>query len=80
LVDARIAINGVEADPHGTKYLDMILNAQPAPWYTGAASQMTVLSALSDVKAHSYMSILDDLGSSATPVVSGEEDNPSIDE
>lgn len=80
LVDARIAVNGEEIDPNGTKFLDVIVNAQPAPWYTGAASQWTVLSALADTEPHSYMSIVDDLGSSATPVVSGEEDNPSIDE
>ncbi len=80
LVDARIALNGTDLDPNGTKFLDVIVNAQPAPWYTGTASQWTVLSALADTKPHSYMSIVDELGSSATPVVSGEEDNPSIDE
>ena len=80
LVDNRREVNGDELDPNGTRFLDTILNAQPAPWYTGAASQMIVLSALVDDEPHSYMEIVDDLGSSATPVVSGEEDNPSIDE
>ena len=80
LTDARIAINGEELDPHGTKFLDVIVNAQPAPWYTGAASQWTVLSSLSGSDKVSYLDILDELSQSATPVVAGEEDNPSIDE
>lgn len=80
LADARIAINGEEIDPNGTKYLDLILNAQPAPWYTGADSQWTVLRHLASTEHTTFMDIMDDLGSSATPVVSGEEDNPSIDE
>ena len=80
LVDRRREMHGAEDDPYGTKYLDLVLNAQPAPWYTGSASQWTVLSHLADDEHHSFMEIVDELGSSATPVVSGEEDNPSINE
>jgi len=79
LVDRRIEVNGADNDPNGTKYLDVIVNAQPAPWYTGAASQWTVLSALAATEHTTFMDIMDDLGPSATPAVSGEEDNPSID-
>jgi len=80
LVDRRREINGVELDPNGTQYLDMIVNAQPAPWTTGADSQWTILSNLAGTTEVSYLDILDDLSQSATPVVSGEEDNPSVSE
>jgi hypothetical protein len=80
LVDRRIELNGAEIDPQGTKFLDMIVNAQPAPWYTGADSQWTILSHLAGTEQVSYLDILDDLSQAATPVVSGEEDNPSISE
>jgi hypothetical protein len=80
LVDRRIEINGIDVDPYGTKFLDVVVNAQPAPWHTGAASMWTVLSNMIDTEPHAYLDILRDLGGSATPVVSGEEDNPSIDE
>lgn len=78
LTDRRIEVNGSEIDPQGTKFLDMIVNAQPAPWYTGADSQWTILSMLAGSAEVSYLDILDELSQSATPVVSGEEDNPPV--
>jgi len=80
LADRRIATNGEELDPHGTKYLDVIINAQPAPWWSGADSQWTILSHLAGTETTSYLDILDDLTQSATPVVAGEQDNPSVTE
>ncbi|MBW2457380.1 MAG: hypothetical protein JRI68_22930, partial [Deltaproteobacteria bacterium] len=47
---------------------------------TGADSQWTILSNLAGTAEVSYLDILDDLSQSATPVVSGEEDNPSVSE
>jgi hypothetical protein len=76
LADRRIAANGAEQDPNGTKFLDVIVNAQPVPWYSGADNQWVVLSYLSGVQNRSYDDLLDRLSTSGSPVVAGEEDNP----
>jgi hypothetical protein len=78
LADRRIATNGADVDPHGTKFLDLVVNAQPAPWYTGADSQWTLLRHLSGRALVGYDKILEDLSQSAVPVVAGEEDNPAV--
>jgi hypothetical protein len=78
LSDRRIEANGADLDPHGTKFLDVIVNAQPVPWWSGAASQWLVLSTLSDDEPHAYLDILDAMSQSGMPLVAGEEDNPDM--
>lgn len=76
VADRRIAVNGTELDPNGTKFLDIIATAQPAYAYTNAPSFWTVLGRLSGRDAVTYNDILDDMPQQAIPLVAGEEDNP----
>jgi hypothetical protein len=76
LVARRIAANA--DDPNGTKYLDVILNAQPSPWYASASNLTHLVKTLGGVRLTSYLDILDGISSSGLPVVAGEEDNPTV--
>jgi len=78
--DRRIEVNGADADPHGTRHLDLILNAQPSPWWAGSDNLWTLVSTLGDDEVHSYARILEGISSSGLPLVAGEEDNPALGE
>lgn len=78
MAQRRIDINGAEIDPFGTKYLDLVVNAQPAPWYPGASNILSLVRLLSDTQLHSYDEILEGLSSAGMPLVAGEEDNPTL--
>jgi hypothetical protein len=75
--DRRIEVNGADADPYGTRFLDVIVTGQPAYFHTLSPAITTVISALSGDEPRSYLDILYDLPASAVPVVAGELDNPT---
>ncbi len=74
--DRRIEVNGAEIDPLGTKFLDLVVTAQPAYAYTNAPSFWTLLTSLSGTEAITYDDILEAMPQQAIPLVAGEEDNP----
>lgn len=78
LADKKASVNGADVDPDGTKFLDVIVNAQPVPWYAGAASLFTLTSTLPGKREASYLDILESLSQSGMPLVAGEEDNPVV--
>jgi hypothetical protein len=75
--DRRTEVNGAEADPDGTRFLDVIVTGQPAYFFTNVPSFLSVIGDLSDDQPHSYMDIIDGMPQSAVPVVAGELDNPT---
>jgi hypothetical protein len=77
ITDRRVEVNGVDADPHGTKFLDVIVTGQPAYFYTNVPTIMATITHLADDEAHSYLDILDAIPQQAMPLVAGEEDNPN---
>lgn len=77
VADRRIAVNGSDVDPHGTKFLDVVATAQPAYAYTNSPSFWAVLQNLSGKDAVTYEQILEAMPQQAIPVVAGEEDNPT---
>ncbi|MBW2452908.1 MAG: hypothetical protein JRI68_00260 [Deltaproteobacteria bacterium] len=74
--DRRIELNGVEIDPLGTKFLDVVVTARPAYAYTNSPSFWTVLTTLSGTEALTYDDMLEAMPQQAIPLVAGEEDNP----
>lgn len=74
-IEARIGANGVEADPEGTRFLDVMMFAQPSPWSSASESLWTVTRALSEDIPQSYRLILFRLGTAGLPLVYGEHDN-----
>ncbi|MEM9691662.1 MAG: hypothetical protein AAGA56_03895 [Myxococcota bacterium] len=76
LTNRRREVNGLAEDPNGTEYLDLILNAQPVPWWSGADSLERLIVALSADEAQSYLDIVDGLSASGVTVVAGADDNP----
>jgi hypothetical protein len=78
LVKRRIEANGSTADPNGTKFLDVILNAQPSPWYASASNLMHLVKTLGGNKRKGYGDILDGISTAGMPVVTGENDNPKL--
>lgn len=75
LVDRRIEVNGPEVDPSGTKFLDVIINAQPVPWYSGADNLWHILDHMTGGESTFY-DVISTMSQAGSPVVTGEEDNP----
>ncbi len=74
LADAHIAVN--PDDPNGTKYLDIITNAMPAPASRSSGNTLALVSALMDIDApRTYERIFSEFNRSQVVLVSGEEDN-----
>jgi hypothetical protein len=75
LFDKKRTANGAE-DPNGTRDMDIILNALPAPWTTGDPSVLKLTrSLLDDAKPTSFEKALELFPKSGAPVVVGDEDN-----
>jgi len=75
LVDRRREVNGVDIDPSGTKFLDVIINAQPVPWYSGADNLWHILDHMAGGQSTFY-DVISTMNQAGSPVVTGEEDNP----
>jgi hypothetical protein len=74
LADAHIAVN--PDDPEGTKYLDIITNAMPAPATFGPSNTMALTEALLEYETPStYEMIFRRFNRSQVVLVSGEQDN-----
>lgn len=76
LTDRRIEANGAEADPKGSKYLDVATNVLPSYFFHYADSSLSVLEALLHKDTpKTYNQILSVLPKDQVVVVSGEDDN-----
>ena len=74
LADAHTAVN--DDDPNGTKYLDIVTNAMPAPATRSASNAMALTNALlNDDAPMTYEAIFAKFNRSQVVLVSGEEDN-----
>ncbi|MCA9523436.1 MAG: PPC domain-containing protein [Myxococcales bacterium] len=74
LYDARVAVN--PDDTKGTKYLDLVMNAMPAPSREAGNNTLAIFEGLLAYDApKTYEQIFKGIGSSQVVLVSGEEDN-----
>lgn len=74
--DARIALNGANDDPNGTKYLDVVANALPS-YSDNAVPTLALMKAMIDssTKPRSYNDLLTQFSQRHLTAVFGEEDN-----
>lgn len=73
--DARIALNGAEADPEGTKFLDVLATALPAYGDDGRSTLALYRAMLDENALPTYNDLLKTISPTHLAVVFGEHDN-----